>query len=259
MRTSKVLEKWRGGEFARFCCLGHVLPFFIGQAAEFGFDGIWLDLEHKNFDNREVQHLLALCHHYDIDCMVRPPTMQRTRLYRYLEDSATGLMIPFVEDAAMASEIVAAAKFPPVGNRGLDGVGLDSDFGRAFYAPDSSYTDDANRETFLVAQIETPGAVANAGEIAAVTGIDCLFVGPADLGLRLGAYPELAMTMEQAVSQVAAAADAHGKVWGRTAESIEEVDRYRRAGSLMIPHGGDYNLREVLQQAGAELDAMLSA
>jgi len=257
MRKSKVLAKWRAGEFARFCSMGHVLPFYIRYAAHYGYDGIWLDLEHRNFDVREVQHLLALCHRYDIDCLIRPPTTQRTRLYRYLEDGAAGLMIPFVSDAETAREIVMAAKYPPVGNRGLDGAGLDADFGLDSWRPGSTYIADANRETFIVAQIETPEAVANADEIAAVEGIDALFVGPADLGLRLETYPEYGMSVDDAVARVAAAAKLHGVVWARTASSIEEVDRYRRQGALMAPHGSDFALREVLQQASEEMDRML--
>ena len=258
MRKSKVLAKWRSNSFARFCVMGHVLPFFIRYAAHYKYDGIWLDLEHRNMDAREVQHLQALCHLYDIDCMIRPPTVQRTRLYRYLEDGAAGLMIPFVSDAAMAREIVAATKYPPLGNRGLDGAGLDCNFGGDTWIPDSTYIADANRETFIVAQIETPEAVANAEEIAAVPGIDALFVGPGDLGLRLDAYPEFDMSIDEAVAQVAAAADKHNKVWARTASSIEEVDHYRRQGSKMIPFGGDFSLMTVLQRASAELDEMLA-
>ena len=77
MRRSKVLAKWRAGKFARFSAMGHVLPFFIRYSARYAYDGIWLDLEHRNMDNREVQHLLALGHLYDIDIMVRPPTTMR--------------------------------------------------------------------------------------------------------------------------------------------------------------------------------------
>ena len=258
MRRSKVLAKWRAGEFARFCSLGHVLPFYIRYAAHYRYDGLWLDLEHRNFDAREVQHLLALCHRYDIDCLVRPPTVQRSRLYRYLEDGAVGVMIPFVSDAATAREIVRAAKYPPIGNRGLDGAGLDADFGLDSWRAGSTYIADANNETFIVAQIETPEAVANADEIAAVEGIDALFVGPADLGLRLEIYPQYGMTVDDAVARVAAAAKRHGKVWARTAASIEEVDTYRRQGALMVPHGSDFALSQVLRQASEELDRMLT-
>lgn len=257
MRKSKALAKWRAGEFARFCNLGHFIPFYVQHAAHNKFDAIWLDLEHRNFDQREVQHLLALCHLFDIDCMVRPPTVQRSRLYRYLEDGATGLMIPFVSDAEKAREIVQAAKFPPLGNRGLDGTGLDADFGLRRGRPDDTFVEDANRETFLVAQIEEPEAVAKAEAIAAVDGIDALFVGPADLGLRLDAYPQFGMTLDEAVAIVAAAAAKQGKVWSIPAGSIEEVEKYRRQGSLMIPYGGDFALTQVLKTAGEEIDRML--
>ncbi len=257
MRRSKVLAKWRAGEFARFCGLGHFIPFYIQYAAHNKFDGIWLDLEHRNFDLREVQHLLSLCHLCDIDCLVRPPTVQRSRLYRFFEDGAAGLMIPFVSTAAEARAIVKAAKFPPIGNRGLDGTGLDADFGLKRGSPDDTFVQDANRETFIVAQIEEPEAVANAEEIAAVEGIDALFVGPADLGLRLDTYPSSGISLDEAVAQVAAATTKHGKVWARTASSIEEVNKYRRQGSLMIPHGGDFALAQMLKTAGEELDSIL--
>ena len=75
------------------CCLGHFIPGYVRMAAEFGYDCIWLDAEHRNFSEHEVQTLLAFFHRFDIDCMLRPPTLEKTRLYRYLEDGASGLMI----------------------------------------------------------------------------------------------------------------------------------------------------------------------
>lgn len=257
MRKSKVLAKWRNNKFARLCAMGHILPFFIRYAAYYKYDGIWLDLEHRNMDDREVQHLLALCHLYDIDCMIRPPTIQRTRLYRYFEDGATGLMIPFVSDADSAQFVVDAVKFPPIGNRGLDGAGLDCNFGLDSWTPDSTYVEDANHETFIVAQIETPEAVQNADAIAAIDGIDCLFVGPGDLGLRIRTDTSQSMTIDSAVDTVANAAKQHNKVWARTASTIEELDKYRRQGAQMVPFGGDFALMNILKQASEELDSVL--
>ena len=115
--------------------MGHYLPFYIRYAAHFRFDVIWLDLEHRAMSQREVQSILAMCQQHDIDCMVRAPTQGRTRLYRYLEDGATGFMIPFVANADIARHIVEAVKFPPQGNRGLDGAGLDADFGIEAWNP----------------------------------------------------------------------------------------------------------------------------
>jgi len=257
MRKSKVLAKLRSNHPARMCAMGHYIPFFIRHAAHFHYDGIWLDLEHRAMDDREVQALLAFCQASDIDCMVRPPTLQRTRLYRYLEDGATGFMVPFVSDAETARQIVNTVKFPPLGNRGFDGAGLDSNFALSTLPPDNTYTEEANQETFIVVQIETPEAVANAAEIAAVPGIDLLFIGPADLSLRLAADPAISMTFDEAVEQVAQAAREHGKAWGIATGSLELLTRYHQMGAQMIPWGGDFALMKVLESCSRDLDALL--
>ncbi len=171
MRESKVLKKIRAGQCARVCGMGHYLPFFVRYAAHFRYDTIWFDLEHRAMTQREVQSVLAMCRTHDIDCMVRPPTLERSRLYRYLEDGATGFMMPFVSDAEVARQIVRAVKYPPEGNRGIDGAGLDADFGLETWIPDSTYLADANAQTFITAQIETVEALENLEEIAAVPGI----------------------------------------------------------------------------------------
>lgn len=257
MRKSKVLQKLGANGFARICGLGHFMPFFVRYAAHFKYDGIWFDLEHRTMSDREVQALLAQCHAHDIDCMVRPPTLERTRLYRYLEDGAAGFMFPFVSDAEAARHVVHAIKFPPLGNRGMDGAGLDADFGLDAFQPDSNYTEDANRETFIVAQIETPEAVANADEIAAVPGIDFLFIGPGDMGLRLKAGRD-STTLDEIVERVSEAARQHGKAWGITAGSAERVAHYRQMGAQMVPWGGDFFLTRVLEECSKELDEILN-
>lgn len=257
MRKSKVLAKLRSGTFARICSLGHYLPFYIHYAAQFKYDGVWLDLEHRAMDEREVQALLAFCHLNDIDCIVRPPTLERTGLYRYLEDGASGLMIPFASNAERASQVVRAAKFPPIGNRGVDGAGLDGEYGSGVWHPGSNYFLDANRETFILAQIETPEAVSQIDAIAAVPGIDGLFVGPADLGLRLsmnGSTPNL--TLEEAIERVSTAARQSKKVWGIAITSLDDLTRYRKIGAQIIPWGGDFELWKVLEARSKELDAL---
>lgn len=255
MRKSKVLAKLRSGGFARVCSLGHFLPFFIRHAAQFNFDGIWLDLEHRAMDEREVQSLLAVCHYNDIDSIVRPPTLVRTPLCRYLEDGATGFMIPFASDASTALQVASAVKFPPLGNRGLDGAGLDGGYGLDAWRSLSDYTREANRETFILAQIETPEAVNNLDEIAAVPGIDCLFVGPADLALRLDTVPEFnGMTFDGAVQKVARTAREHGKSWGIAPASLGDITRYSGMGAQIAPWGGDFSLTSVLETCAKELD-----
>lgn len=260
MRTSKMLKKFRSGGFARVCALGHYLPFYVRYAAHFGYDGIWFDLEHRAMETREVQSILSMCRQHNIDCMVRPPTLERGALYRYLEDGAAGFLVPLISDAKTAEGLVQSIKYPPLGNRGLDGAGMDADFGIDAWAPDSTYIDDANRETFILPQVETLESVANAEEIASIPGIDGLFIGPGDLGLRIAAAPAgHGMTMEKAIETVAAAAQKHGKVWGITAGSVEQILRYREMGAQIVPWGGDFALRNVLDGCSKDLDQIPGA
>ena len=240
--------------------MGHFLPFYVRYAAHFHFDAIWLDLEHRALADREVQALLALCHLYDIDCMVRPPSLERNRLYRFLEDGAAGFLIPFASDVEIARRVVEAVKFPPLGNRGLDGVGLDADFGLGSWEKGSDYTQDANQESFVIAQIETPEAVDHASEIAAVEGIDALFVGTADLGLRLAVRGgSTNHNLDSAIKQVAEASRHQGKAWGAASGSLEAVTKYWQMGARVITWGGDFSLRQVLSDCSVQLDLALSS
>lgn len=259
MRKSKMLKKFRSGGFARVCGLGHYLPFYIRYAANCRYDGIWLDLEHRAMDAREVQAIVMLCYHNDIDCMVRPPTLERTKLYRYLEDGASGFLVPLVSEPEMAVDLVRAAKYPPLGNRGMDGAGLDGDFGIGAWDPQMDYSNAANRETFLICQIETLQAVANAEEIASIDGVDGLFVGPADLSLRIETEGDGSLTMDKAIETVAAAVEKHGKLWGITAGSVDDIQRFRGMGAQMVPWGGDFSLMNVLKQCSADLDGVPGA
>ena len=75
MRKSKTLARIRNGEPIRTCCLGHYIPAYVCHAARAGYDCIWIDLEHRAMTVHEVQALLAFSHLYDIDLLMRPPTL----------------------------------------------------------------------------------------------------------------------------------------------------------------------------------------
>lgn len=254
MRTSKTLKRIRSGGLARCANLGNPIPPYIVHAARAGFDCIWLDLEHRAFETRELQVLMAHFRLYDIDCLLRAPTLEKTGLYRYLEDGATGLMIPHVSTAEKARQLVQAVKFPPLGDRGLDNAGLDSDYR---INPDNlAFTEWANRETFLVVQIETPEAVENVEEIAGVPGVDLLFVGPGDLGLRYQLEGDTTgARLEAAYERVAAACKAHGVAWGCPAGTPAEMSKRRAQGAQLLCNCGDFGiLRDGLIAASAVFD-----
>ncbi|MDX1945514.1 MAG: aldolase/citrate lyase family protein [Pirellulaceae bacterium] len=237
MRRSRALAKIRAGQPVRMCSLGRFSPPFVRWAAHCGFDCIWLDQEHNAMDLREWQGLLAHFHLYDIDCLFRAPTAEKTPLYRYLEEGATGLMIPLVSTAERARQLVQAVKFPPLGDRGLDGAGMDADF---YVNRAAGYVEHANRETMLVVQVETIEAVNNADQIAAVPGVDGIFIGPGDLGLRLAHAPNCGFDLPGAVARVAAACQRHGKAWGMPARNTEHLRELTAQGAQLANHGSDF-------------------
>lgn len=236
------------------CSLGHFIPAYIRHAAHCGFDCIWLDNEHRDMSGQEVASLLVMSHLHDIDIMVRAPTLEKTRLYRYLEDGAAGLMIPHVNDAAKAKMLVDAVKFPPLGDRGLDGAGLDADYFVDAMPGVDEYLSRVNEETFLVVQIETPTAVANVDQIAAVEGVAGLFVGPGDLGLRLK-HNAGDLSLESAIEQVAAACQRHGKAWGLPVGTREDLQKRRSQGAQILAHGGDFGaMMTMLRSSAADFE-----
>jgi 4-hydroxy-2-oxoheptanedioate aldolase len=238
MRKSKILAKLRSGKVARVCSTGNPIASFPALAAHFRYDGIWMDAEHRSWDPREVDAMIARHHAADIDCVWRPSTKEKNALYRLLEDGASGLMIPHVATPEQARELVQHVKFPPLGDRGLDGGGRDGSF---FIGVPKDYTTQANRETFLVVQIETPQALENAAAIAAVPGVDVLFLGPADMALRLECTPAVNdPKLMEAQKRIAAAAKQHGKAWGRPVGSASDARMVIDLGAQFVAFGNDY-------------------
>jgi 2-keto-3-deoxy-L-rhamnonate aldolase RhmA len=173
-----------------------------------------------------------------------------TGLYRFLEDGAAGLMVPFVNTAEEARQLVRAVKFPPMGERGLDNAGFDSDF---MSHSIEDYVAWASRETFLTVQIETPAAVRNIDEIAAVEGIDFIFIGPGDLGLRLKLDREF--DLDESWARVAAACRKHGKAFGGPTGTPEEMKKRREQGAQFLIGNGEFmNWSTALADSAAKFD-----
>jgi len=263
MRNSKTLAIIRAGQPARVAQLGHFIPPFVAHAANVGYDAIWFDLEHRPMNPREVQAIMPIFHLYDIDCIVRTPTREKSQLYRLLEDGATGLIMPLVEDAETAQQIVEAVKFPPLGDRGLEGKGLDGSYGIDTATPEkrADYIEVMNRETCIIIQLESPGAVRNAEAIAAVDGVDLIFAGPTDFTLREQYLPDdQRMTWDEALERVASAAKNTGKAWGAMPRSTDHVQNLFNLGAQFIPYTSDINiLMNGLKQAAAALDEIYGA
>jgi len=259
MRNSKILAKIRAGKPAKLAMMGHFIPPFVAYAAHLDYDGIWLDLEHRAMDAREIQALLAFFHLYDIDCLIRPATREKALLYRYYEDGATGLVVPHVSTPDEARDLVRKVKFPPVGDRGVEGNGLEANFGLDIAPHRTELTKHALRETFLLVQIETPEGLINVDEIAAVPGVDGLYIGPGDMGVRMQLLPESQrVSTDELMRRVAEACRKHDKVWGYFAATVDDLPKQVELGAKLVLWGIDRRLlNEALTQASAHLDEAL--
>lgn len=244
MRKSKILSKIRSGKAARIAQLGNIIPSFIAHTAHHQYDGIWLDLEHRPMDRREVELLISYCHLYDVDCMVRPASKEKTALYRYLEDGAAGFVVQHVNSVDEVRDLVQSVKYPPIGDRGYAGLGLDTNFSvdkTSHSRPE--ILEFHQNETFLIVQIETTRALNQVDEIAAVPGIDGIYIGPADMGIRIAQLTESEqMSMEQVISRVSFVAKKHQVAWGVFPGSPVDVINQAKQGANLLVWGMDFRI-----------------
>jgi len=215
-----------------------------------GCEYVLYDMEHTGIGLETLKEQVAYCRGLPITPMARVPRGEYHFLARALDIGMKGLMIPMVESAEEAARIVAATRYPPVGRRGAA-------FG--FAHDDYSGGDPkdkmarANAEVTVIAQIETERGLANVDEIAAMEGIDVLWVGHFDLANFLGIPGEFQNPLFiDAVRTVVAAARRAGKGLGFMPANADWAREYKGYGFNMLAVGTDQGLlaqgvRSVLQ------------
>lgn len=147
-------------------------------------DWVGIDTEHAPYSPEHVEEMIRAVEPQATP-LVRLSSADATAMGRTkhaLDSGARGVIVPGIETPEEAERVVAAARFPPVGDRGVAGTIRANDYGKAF----DEYVTTANAETLVVLQIETPEAVERADEILAVNGVDVAFVGENDLSAALG-------------------------------------------------------------------------
>ena len=201
---------------------------------------VFYDMEHTGLGFETLKWLFASCRGLPIEPMVRVPRGEYAFLARALDIGARGVMIPMIETAEQAREIVACCRYPGVGRRGAA-------FG---FAQDDYLGGDvgdkmriANDRTLIVAQIETALGLDNVEQIAAVDGIDVLWIGHFDLSNFMGIPGRFDdPRFEDAMRRIADAACRHGKAAGIMASNRAWIDRARQMNYTMIAAGTDMGL-----------------
>ena len=223
----------------------------IGRiAAEAGAEFVIYDMEHTGWSIETIRGLMATTRAADTIPMVRVPATEYHLISRPLDVGAMGIMVPMVETAEQATKIVNFAKYPPLGRRGAAfGVAHDDYSGGDIIPKMAS----ANEEILLIAQIETDTGLANVDAIAAVDGIDVLWIGHFDLTNFMGIPGQFTSDAYlTAVRQVLDACAAHGKVAGIMVGDVATGHAMLQQGFRAIAYSGDLwiylqGLREGLQ------------
>jgi len=239
MTKSRVLQKLRAGDYVLAAAVGRVTePWLTEMIGRIGYDVIWYDLEHRAFGYDTIDPISLACRATGMDLMVRIRKHGYDSPMRALEFGSNGLMVPHCRSAEEARQWVEWVRFPPLGKRGMDGAGADADFGRA---NPLEYIEHANREVFLALQIEDREAVERGDEIAAVDGVDLLFVGPGDLSLSYGVPFDFGHPLlEEAIRKVDCAVRKHGKWWGTTTGTPEAAQKALDRGARLVTGGVDH-------------------
>lgn len=210
-----------------------------------GFDWILLDGEHSPNDvTTFIPQLMALKDSASAP-VVRPSSNNEVEIKRLLDAGFYNFLIPFVESAAEAKRAVAATRYPPMGIRGVSVSQRSNRYGTV---PD--YFKSINDHICVMLQIESRAGVAAAREIAALDGVDCIFVGPSDLAAGFGHlgnanHPEV----QAAIAAVFADAKAHGKPTGILAPVEADARRYMDMGATFVGVGSDLGVFRSATQA----------
>jgi 4-hydroxy-2-oxoheptanedioate aldolase len=227
-------------------------PYVTELLAGSGYDWILLDTEHTPSD---LPQMLAQLRAVDAaqpgggvrtQAVVRPAWNDAVLIKQYLDIGAQTLLLPFVQNAGEARYAVAATRYPPRGIRGVSGAMRASNFGR-----DASYVRHAHENTCVLVQVETREALREIEAIAAVEGIDGIFIGPGDLSASLGhpgdaAHPDVEAAIRDAVLRIRAA----GKAPGILMPDAQRAANYLDLGAQFVAVALDTNvLRHSLEQS----------
>ncbi|WAG76927.1 4-hydroxy-2-oxoheptanedioate aldolase [Metapseudomonas furukawaii] len=216
--------------------LGLADAYCAELAANAGFDWLLLDGEHAPNDLRSLLAQLQAIAPYPAQPIIRPPIGDAALIKQLLDIGAQTLLVPMVESAEQAAGLVRAMRYPPAGIRGVG-----SALARASrWNSIPGYLDRADEQMCLLVQIENLDGLANLDAIAAVDGVDGVFIGPADLSAAMGhrgnpGHPEVQAAIEGAIARIRRA----GKAAGILSADQGLARRYLSLGASFVAVGVD--------------------
>jgi 2-keto-3-deoxy-L-rhamnonate aldolase RhmA len=245
---TNLRKRLQSGKLALGTILSLNSPDVAEVLSKTGFDWLFIDGEHGTFDTRELQAILQAAGE-NIECVFRIPALDEVHIKKALDVGSNGLIVPQVNTAEQAQNLVKWSRYPPEGARGL---GFARAQGYGFEV--NEYLQSANETITLIVQAESAEAVKNIEAIVQVGGLDAVLVGPYDLSSSLGRPGEVTHPqVQEAIKRVASVckeAKMPVGIFGMTAQAVQP---YIEQGFRLIVVGVDTVLlgnatRQLLQQ-----------
>jgi 2-keto-3-deoxy-L-rhamnonate aldolase RhmA len=210
-------------------------PMAVEVLADAGYDFVVVDAEHAPNDVTTVMPMLQILDRSSASAVVRLPWSDMVLVKRYLDVGTQTLLVPFIETPEQAAELVAFTRYPPDGVRGVANCHRANRYGRV-----SDYFAAAADGICVLVQIETERGLENLEAIAAIDGIDGLFVGPSDLAASMGQLGDPAHpTVQSAIADVPRRLRSSGKPAGILAGVESVARRHMEAGFTFVAVGSD--------------------
>lgn len=239
-KTGVLSTKAEKGYLSGMMVFEFFVPGMPALAASTGADFLLYDMEHTGISIETLKLQMAACRGLDIAPLVRVPSVEANTIGQILDIGAHGVMVPMVDTADQAKDIVKRAYYPPEGQRGTAFSIAHDDYKPGIPAEKMAQ---ANQRSIIIAMIETKTGLANVEAIAAVEGIDVLWLGHFDLTSSMGIpgqtdHPDYLA----AVSRIVAAATQYRKAAGYMAVDKKWAEEYWGYGFRMLAYGLDHLL-----------------
>jgi 4-hydroxy-2-oxoheptanedioate aldolase len=223
--VNELKRNLRAGKVQTGCWVSLASVASAEICAGAGFDWVLIDMEHAPNELPMVHNQLHAAAAYPGSTVVRAPWNDTVLIKRLLDVGVQSLLLPYVQNAEEARRAVAAVRYPPAGVRGVSANSRANRFGRV-----KDYFTRADDEVCLLLQIETRAAIDQIEKMAAIDGVDCLFIGPQDLAASLGhlgnpGHPEVKAAIGEAIARIKAAGKAPGLLNFNEAEAKGWIEK----------------------------------
>ena len=240
IRKSIIKKKLAAGENVFTTKLSFNDTNLIEMVAMMGFDAVWLCNEYRPINPATLEEMVRSTRAGGADSIVRIGRNCHDIIPHVLNMGANGIMVPRIHTAEQAQDIIDRIKYPPIGKRDFEYIGVDGNYGLTSHV---EYLQESNDESVVILQIEDHEGMANLEAIAAIEGIDILFFGPGDYSLDLGIplqvkHPKIIHAIDRTVK----ACQENGIACGTMAVDPEHAKLLLDHGVRLLADGSDWRI-----------------